>query len=431
MFEKLSSKTKNEKIDLSEIRIHLKGIEEALINEYPQLIIKSITDASAREEIKSLIQTKFKNITRENDEIIEYITSEIVGTGIIEELIQSTTDVTDIAFDGMELEVEGISSYRRIKDESINENYVQKIITKFAAAMGKDFSGKNPILNGVFGNIRINAVHKQNSLSGTTFSLRIVRPHLALNEDNFEKFAPSFVMDFMKAQVFLYQNVLIGGITGTGKTELQKLFLQQTRNNREKIGMIQDVPETFAKEMNPDKTIYEWTTGYGVTHSDLISAAMRNNFRWINVTEVIDAAAYSLFQAVLSGHAVITTLHAKDVYKMPLRMVQLAKQAPEVATTSEDMLLDQIEDLFDSGWFIKKEVYKDTMYRYLNQIAFFVPGGKHKLIFQQEFRQGVLHWETFELPKSFRDECERVGFKLDWVATKGTTELVGQEAVLT
>lgn len=428
MFEKFSSKQKDEQINFNEIRTHLKGIEDSLINAHAQLIIQSITDPASREDIKEIIRDNHKTVTQGKEEIIEYITSEIVGTGIIEELIRDNSDITDIAFDGWELEVEGISTYYRIKEESINENYVQKIITKFAAAMGKDFSAKNPILNGVVGNIRVNAVHNQNALGGTTFSLRIVRPYLALNEESFKKFAPPLLWNFMKAQVFLYQNVLIGGITGTGKTELQKLFVQQTRPNHEKIGMLQDVPETFAKEMNPDKTIYEWTTGNGVTHSDLIAAAMRNNFRWINVTEIIDAAAYALYEAALSGHAVVTTLHSKDVYKLPRRMVQLAKQSPIVAATNDKELLNDIEDLFDAGWYINKEVYQDTMYRYLHQIAFYAPDSP-QLIFEQEFRQGKLHWRTHELPEYFLKECDRVGFKLDWEVTEGTIDLVEKEAM--
>ncbi|MFL0584262.1 ATPase, T2SS/T4P/T4SS family [Solibacillus silvestris] len=425
MFEKFSTKAKESKIDFTEIRPHLKGIEDSLINGHAQLIIQSITDPIARKEIKEIIRLNHKTVTQDNEDIIEYVTSEIVGTGIIEELIRENSDITDIAYDGWELEVEGIQTYYRIKEDSINENYVQKIITKFAAAMGKDFSAKNPILNGVVGNIRINAVHNQNSLGGTTFSLRIVRPYLALNQESFKKFAPAMLWELMRAQVFLYQNALIGGITGTGKTELQKVFVQHTRNNHEKIGMIQDVPETFAKEMNPDKTIYEWTTGNGVTHSDLIAAAMRNNFRWINVTEIIDAAAYALYEAALSGHAVVTTLHSKDVYKLPKRMVQLAKQAPQVASTNEKELLNEIEDLFDSGWFIKKEVFQDTMYRYLHQVAFYSPDNHH-LVFEQEFKQGVLYWRTHELPESFLKECDRVGFNLEWEATEGRINLVGE-----
>lgn len=428
MFEKLT-KSKETTKDFNEVRPHLKGIEDSLINGHAQLIIQSITDPAARKEIREIISLNYKHVTQDNVEIIDYITSEIVGTGIIEELIRDNSDITDIAYDGYELEVEGISTYYRIKEESINENYVQKIITKFAAAMGKDFSAKNPILNGVVGNIRINAVHNQIALGGTTFSLRIVRPYLALNEQSFKKFAPPMIWNLMQAHVYLYQNVLIGGITGTGKTELQKLFLKNTRNNHEKIGMIQDVPETFAKEMNPDKTIYEWTTGYGVTHSDLIAAGMRNNFRWINVTEIIDAAAYALYEAALSGHAVVTTLHSKDVYKLPWRMVQLAKQAPQVASANDKDLLEDIEELIDGGWYIRKEVYEDTMYRYLHQIAFYSPGN-HQLVFEQEFRQGVLHWRTYDLPESFIKECDRVGFKLDWEVTEGTIDLLEDKGVM-
>lgn len=47
----------------------------------------------------------------------------------------------------------------------------------------------------------------------------------------------------------------IGGGTGNGITELKQLLVQHTRNNHEKIGMIQEVRETFSSTYKGNKTI--------------------------------------------------------------------------------------------------------------------------------------------------------------------------------
>ncbi|WP_208443852.1 ATPase, T2SS/T4P/T4SS family, partial [Pantoea agglomerans] len=140
-------------------------------------------------------------------------------------------------------------------------------------------------------------------------SLRVSRPRLALRKDNFIEFAPEFMYEFFEKFIKLRTNIVISGETGTGKTEFQKL-LASFIDFKYKIVLIEDTAETFLKEMFPDKDILSWLTSADVTITDLIKAALRNNPRWILVTETRGKEAYEMIQAVLSGHHVVTSLHA-------------------------------------------------------------------------------------------------------------------------
>lgn len=302
----------------------LKNIQESLIQSHAELIVRGLLDPAARDELKQVVMKEHPYEVRGNEDIVEYIVQETVGTGIIEEIIRDET-VTDIGYNGTDLIIE--TNDKKMKytgNREITEEYIIRIIQKFANANGKDFTPKNPILDGKFGNIRINAVHGQISTAGTTMSLRVVRPQLALREDNFVDFAPEFMYAVFESVIKLRTNIVISGETGTGKTEFQKL-LASFIDFKHKIVLIEDTPETFLKEMFPDKDILSWLTSADITITDLVKAALRNNPRWILVSETRGQEAYEMIQAVLSGHHIVTSLHAINARAIPKRLINMAK----------------------------------------------------------------------------------------------------------
>lgn len=405
-------------------------IEDSLMVKHPELLCLALTNPEKRLEIKEIIREDYKTIVKD-EATAEAATREIVGTGIIEKILAEYEDVTDIEFDGDKLAIAGVTHFKIVEDENITEEYVQRLIQKFAAATKKEFSNNSPILDCVLGQIRLNAVHHSNTTGGTTFSMRIVRPRLALNETNFKGFAPFFMLAFIKVSIDLYCNLLVAGRTGTGKTELQKLSLSYTRDEKDKIGAIQDVPELFAKELNPQKMIYEWVTGNGVTYDDLIRAAMRNNFRWIMPSEIRDRAAYSLYQAMMSSHAIITSLHAKGALKIPRRAAQLAKFAPEAANMPIELLIKDFEELTDFGFYIDKETFDNRDYRFLAEVASYDEEEGSKLIFKQYIKDGAFYWETYELPASFKENLARKGITLNFPENStGSVSLHQNEVVI-
>lgn len=382
----------------------LKSVQDDLIVTHPDLIVRGLMDKGARSKLREVVRKNHRHIVGTDEDLIEYIVRETVGTGIIEDIIQDD-NVTDIGYNGTELFVEG-NDFKEVYmgSQRISEEYIVRIVQKFANAVGKEFTPKDPVLDAVFGTIRLNAVHQSRSgmIPGTTtMSMRIVRPRLVLNKENFDMFAPMDMYEFFEKVVGMRANITIAGETGTGKTELQKLFMSFVEPH-DKMVIIEDVPETHAKELFPDKDIYSWITSEGTTITELVKAGLRNNPRWIMVTETRGEEAYELIQAVLSGHHIITSLHAISADAIPRRMVNMAKMGYDV---SEGDLEDDIRRYFDLGLQLGRRNYKGKVIRYLKEVIEFGVD-KNRVLFRQEFRDGEFISKTGELSSRLKGELE-------------------------
>lgn len=388
-------------------------IRKALIETHADLVVRGMLDQDVRAQLERIVKRDFKPATKGNPAVIEYVVRETIGTGVIEEILQDQS-ITDIGYNGKELIIETNDSKQKFDTNfEISEGYIVRLVNKFANANNKEFTAKNPIFDGRFQNVRINAVHAQNTApeSGTTMALRVVRPRLALTKDNFEGFAPLFMYDFFRAAAITRANMVISGTTGTGKTELHKLISGFIPFD-DRILLIEDTPETFMKEMFPDKDVYSWVTSENVSVTQLIKAGLRNHPAWIMVTETRGQEAYEMIQAVLSGHSIITSLHATEARAIPSRFVNMAKMGYEL---SEEALKQDIRMYFDFGIHIKKVKYYGHVIRYLSEIIEFNPDGD-KTVFKQRFMDGVFYFETFDVSQSFKDRMEEAMVEMDFPA---------------
>ena len=387
----------------------LKSVQDDLILSHPELIVRGLLENDAREELKKVVGKEHKHTVKDNQELIDYIVQETVGTGVVEDIIKDTT-VTDIGYNGTDLIIE--SNDEKVKYEGVSEitdEYIVRIIQKFANAVGKDFTPKSPILDAVFGYIRLNALHKSNSPYGTTMSMRIVRPKLALHQGNFKEFAPHFMYDFFEKAVHARSNIAIAGETGTGKTEFQKLCASFILV-KQKVIMIEDVQESFIKEMFPEKDIYSWITSGSMTITKLVKAALRNNPRWIIVSETRGEEAYEMIQAVLSGHNIITSLHAINARAIPKRLINMAKIGYSV---SEEALEEDIRRYFDFGVHIKSMEYNGKTVRYWAEVIEFNEN-EDVTVFSQRFVDGLFISRTGKLSEKFKERLLEKGITLDF-----------------
>ncbi|KYD11478.1 hypothetical protein B4102_2206 [Heyndrickxia sporothermodurans] len=346
----------------------------------PELMLEAFTDPIARQALKKVMQKdlpKRHNIILRTEEYIDYALSEIVGLGVIEEIIKDPS-VTDISYNGTELIV-NTNSEKYVYDEEISENYIIKLIQKFANAVGKEFTPKNPILDASLNNLRINAVHKSLSPFGTTMALRSSKAEAVLNEGNFKNFAPEYMLDFFEAAIKSRSNIIISGETGTGKTELQK-FLVKDIPFDEKIINMEDTLDSYLKELYPNKDIHSWLTSPSISFTDLIKAGLRNNPIWMLVSETRGKEAYEMLQAVLSGHKIITTLHAVDARAIPKRFINMMKVG---YTIDEESVLSDIYNYFHFGVHIEKAEIKGKVVRYLSEIVEFRPDKTSVTVFKQ------------------------------------------------
>lgn len=388
----------------------------------PELMLEAFTDPVSRQALKKVMQEdlpKRHNVILRTEEHIDYALSEIVGLGVIEEIIKDPS-VTDISYNGTELII-NTNNEKYVYDDVISENYIVKLIQKFANAVGKEFTPKNPILDDSLNNLRINAVHKSISTFGTTMALRSSKAEAVLNEHNFNQFAPEYMLEFFEAAIRSRSNIIIAGETGTGKTELLK-FLVKNIPFDEKIVNMEDTSDSYLKELYPDKDIHSWLTSQSIGFTDLIKAGLRNNPVWMLISETRGKEAYEMLQAVLSGHKIITTLHAVDARAIPKRFINMMKIGYSI---DEESVLSDIYNYFQLGVHIEKATINGKVIRYLSEVVEFRPNKTAVTIFKQIKEGDKLTPVIGEMSEEFIQNLLKFGCEIPTFGKEKT--LNGQE----
>lgn len=391
----------------------LDQIKNELRKTNPRLLVEGLEDMKLREEAKEVIKksNSLQKITRNDPEKLDYAVREIIGAGIIEEILENDESITDIKFNSNGHFILKSNDKKVIYDGvlDINARYIQKLAEKFASVnRGKSFTPKNAILNGKFGSVRVNNVHGANEVNGNpTMALRVTRPTLPLNEENFEEFAPNFVLDFFEKLVSVGENITLSGSTGAGKSSFQKLLFKFVLWNQT-LAVIESTPELHLTELFPDKDILSWVTSDNVSEIDLITqAGMRNDIFWIALAEVLDSEAYSLFQAALTGHYIITTVHSKSAIFQPERFVYMMKRVFDI---DEQELRKLVREVLGIGIHLEHTEYKGKRIRYLAEIVGFDPQGDI-MMFKQYFNklEGKFIGETGIVPDSIKEKFANEG----------------------
>ncbi|MES5398149.1 ATPase, T2SS/T4P/T4SS family [Bacillus amyloliquefaciens] len=365
---------------------NVQSIFRDIQNKNPELVLEAFTSPEAREVMWKLVAEDHAFVL-DNDEKVDYVMQEMVGLGVIETIIKKQETVTDITFNGNELIIarSDLKDPYPYEDQEITEQYILKIIQKFANAVEKEFTPKDPVLDASLGYLRINAVHKSVSPYGTTMAIRVSRPKLALTKENFSDFAPDYIYELLEAAIGAKANIAIAGETGSGKTEFQK-FLVSFIPFREKIIWIEDTKEGHLKELyGKSKDIHSWLTSAAVTISDFVKTALRNNPKWICVAETRGEEAYEMLQAVLTNHSIITTLHANDVMTIPRRFINMMKLGYQI---DEKSTLGDIYKHIHLGIHLKATDVNGKTVRYLSEIAEYNSDGTVNTVFKQRYRDG-------------------------------------------
>lgn len=350
-----------------------------------KILIDAMTD---EKHVKKLVQVLentegFKSYpTYGNHDLSEIAANEIASYGLINNLIEfkpkdASDQITDISFNGKFMVL--ATNNRRFRygrrkgheDEPIiNESTVLQLVNRFSNKEGEggnNFGPGNPSLDAFSNNMRLNAIDPTLSGSGITMSLRVSKASLALNRKNFKYFAPNIIYKLLAQFVKGGANIMISGATGTGKTELLKLLVDEIQED-DKIIMIEDVQETHLQEIYPTKNIYDWITTPQFTIKDHVKNALRNQPDWVLVSETRGAEAYEMYQLFLTGHPVLTTLHATSNEAVPDRLYGMCSMSD---FKIPEQLKDDLFTYLNIGVHITRKVVNGKVYRYADNICEF------------------------------------------------------------
>ena len=252
-------------------------------------------------------------------------------------------NITDISYNGVDIFYENNKKGRKKWSEKVSFEQVGDFLRQIANFSEKQFSYLEPVLDVSFSKYRLNAsflsVVRVRDKKSYSFSLRIGHDGTAVSDD--EKFFGGRSKQILLKALANHESIVIAGETGAGKTELQKFLLLHLPESTRVI-VIDNVEELELSRGDGDLDLTSWLVDEKnprTTFGALIRNALRNNPDYLLVAENRGAEMMDAINCVMSGHPIITTLHAKDLEAMPYRMARMAMMAND-SIVFEDVLGD-------------------------------------------------------------------------------------------
>ncbi len=220
----------------------------------------------------------------------------------------------------------------RIERPDINNALLEKLAFQCSNVMGKTFNMASPFLDAESAELRLNFIHDSIATNGIACVIRKTPAKIRLNREKLlnEQYVSENILNFLLTCVEGHCNIMVSGETGSGKTELVKYLASHTKEN-EKIITIEDTLELHLDKIFPHRDIVAMKTNNIASYSDVLVACMRQNPRWILLSEVRSAEAVTAVRnSVSSGHNIISTIHSDRALNVPMRMYSLLESGQDV-----------------------------------------------------------------------------------------------------
>ena len=360
-----TQKTRYEVIEptlLPEEEAHLKQIKSLLMEEI------SITpkDLETREKAEKFLEAKVKEIIKHYrlkiaeeaiDKLLYYVIRDFLGYGKIDPLMKDHL-IEDISADGVNIplyvwhrEYESMPTNLVFKEE----NELNSFIVRLAYLAGKNISIALPLLDASLPDgSRIQLTYgNEITRRGSTFTIRRFRVDPLTISDliAFNTLSSEIAAYFW----YIIENrasVLVAGGVAAGKTSTLNCLSMFIKPEL-KVVSVEDTAELNLPHENWIPSVVR--VGYGfedksagaVTLFDLLKAAVRQRPDYIIVGEVRGEEAYTLFQAMATGHLGMCTIHAESVDSVIHRLESEPMNIPRSLLTMIDVIMVQIRTEID------------------------------------------------------------------------------------
>ena len=281
-------------------------------------------------------------------------------------------DITDISYNGKD--VYYVDNYlgRLKSDVSVTKQEAKDFVRQIANLTEKQFSFQNPNLDVSFGKYRFNAVHqsisRKNNEECVCFSIRIASSVLRFeSDDSLDEVTRELLNTLINSGV----SIVIGGITGSGKTELQKYLISNMKESTRVI-VIDNILELDQFTPKADLDLNVWQVDdkrEEASIQNLVSSALRSNPDWLIVAESRGKEMLEVLNSSLTGHPIITTIHAFDLASMPIRMTRMVMMSDH--NTSFDDIYNDISSHMRFYIYLKKKYLTNgKVKRYISSIGY-------------------------------------------------------------
>ena len=341
---------------------YLSDDEQKTLNFIWETLMKSLNlrvDELDKMEIDNYLQDQVDKIISNYEldvdsiskkKIMYYIKRESLGYGKIDSLMRDP-NIEDISCDGAEVPIfiyhrkyGSLRSNVEFKDEEELSFFVVRLAQK----CGKHISIAEPMLDATMpdGSRIQMTLSSEVTTKGSTFTIRKFRadpftpPDLILLRT-----VSSEIMAYYWLAVENRVNALIAGGTASGKTTILNAFSLFIPRDA-KIVSIEETREINLPHPNWIPGVARSGFGEGVSNKsigqidmyDLMKAALRQRPEYILVGEIRGKEAYVLFQAMATGHATYSTVHADSAKSLIHRLEGKPIDIPRIMLQSLDII---------------------------------------------------------------------------------------------
>lgn len=342
----------------------IRGVKEKMegLIDQEELPVAELGRFGSSPELQAYLHNRFKQVQHLYDVKLErsrervlfyYLQRDLVGLGKSDAVLRDPF-VEDVGCNGPGVPIfvfHRVFGSTRTNVQYSDERELNRFILKLAQICGKHVSIYQPILDATLSDgSRVNlTLGTEVTRKGSTYSIR--------------KFTndPISPIDLIRlrsasAREFAYfwhlienkRSILISGGTASGKTTLLNalsMFIRQ----EDKIVSIEDTPEVHLAHKNWIQSVSRAGYGIGASGStgqragtvslfDLLVAALRQRPEYVLVGEVRGKEAFSLFQAISTGHAAMATVHAGSIEELLHRIEHEPMNIPRQLIESLDIV---------------------------------------------------------------------------------------------
>src|SRR3990170_1836844 len=278
-----------------------------------------------------------------------YMKRDYVGYGKLDVLLKDPM-IEDISCDGADISVYLYHrKYTNIETNVIfEEEELNMTILKLAQISGKSISTGYPIMNARLPDgSRLEAtLGREVTTRGGTITIRKFReePFTPIDLIKYGTY-DVYVMAYLWLAVENNKNIIIVGETASGKTTTLNaisLFIP----SESKIITIEDTRELtlYHKNWIP-ATVRETYMGQESADIDmfeLLRSSLRQRPEYLLVGEIRGKEAYTLFQAMSTGHTTFSTMHAGSIQTAVNRLLSEPINVPLMMLSSLDIMIIQV-----------------------------------------------------------------------------------------
>ena len=342
--------------------------EEKLLKEIKTFLMDeldvNLKEIETKEKAEKYLEEKTREIIKKYrikvsqeaiDKLVYYLTRDFIGYGKIDPLMKDHL-IEDISADGVNIP---IYVWHRLY-ESLPTNIIfrseaelNSFIIRLAYLSGKNISIASPILDASLPDgSRVQLTYgSEVTRRGSTFTIRRFRVDpLTISDLIAFNTISSEMAAFLWYIIENRASVIVAGGVASGKTTMLNCLSMFIKPEM-KIVSVEDTQELNLPHENWIPSVvrlgfgHEDKKGGTITLFDLLKAAVRQRPDYIIVGEVRGEEAYTLFQAMATGHLGMSTIHAESVEATINRLQSEPMNIPKplIAMTNVIMVMTRTE----------------------------------------------------------------------------------------